>query len=110
MSVEVEPQRLQSARSNIIRLDGRKLLEPSQVFTPFNAAMQIPDNFSRTWDALPGCLHDWRTHGFDSEDVAIVIDHADDLSDRLFFGTFVAVLCQMVTRGYSPPGLFSIAT
>lgn len=64
MSVEVEPQRLQSARSNIIRLD----------------------------------LHDWRTHGFDSKDVAIVIDHADYLSDRLFFGTFVAVLCQAAWR------------
>ncbi|GAA2275707.1 hypothetical protein GCM10009853_032300 [Glycomyces scopariae] len=76
--LEVETQRLQTAGGNIIRFDGRELLQQSQVFTAFDAAMSFPD-FGRNWHALADCLHDWHAHGFDSTDVAIVIDHADDL-------------------------------
>ncbi len=60
--------------------------------------MSFPDYFGRNWDALADCLHDWHAHGLDSKDVAIIIDHADDLADRPFLGTFVAVLCQAAWR------------
>ncbi|WP_051704454.1 barstar family protein [Glycomyces sp. NRRL B-16210] len=92
--LEAEAEHLQSAGGHVIRFDGRRLLEPSQVFSAFDEAMSLPDYFGRNWDALADCLHDWHAHGFGSKEVAILIDHADELASKAFLGTFVAVLCQ----------------
>lgn len=40
------------------------------------------------------CLHDWHGPGQGSQDLAILIEHADGLLKSDFLGTFVSVLAQ----------------
>ncbi|MFE9929795.1 hypothetical protein [Streptomyces sp. NPDC005533] len=40
------------------------------------------------------CLHDWHGPGYGNRDLAILIEHADDLLTSGFLGLFVSVLAQ----------------
>lgn len=40
------------------------------------------------------CLRDWHGHGADTEDLAVLIDRADELAGTDFLGLFISVLCQ----------------
>ncbi len=44
--------------------------------------------------ALVDCLHDWHGPGHGNQDLAILIEHADDLLKSDFLGLFVSVLAQ----------------
>ncbi|MFG3283259.1 barstar family protein [Streptomyces sp. NPDC048111] len=49
---------------------------------------------AHNWDALADCLHDWHGPGHGNQDLAILIEHADDLLRTDFLGVFVSVLAQ----------------
>ncbi|MEU6051144.1 barstar family protein [Streptomyces xanthochromogenes] len=54
----------------------------------------VPGYFGHNWDALVDCLHDWHGPGRGNQDLAILIEHADDLLNSDFLGLFASVLAQ----------------
>lgn len=92
--LNTETARLQRSGGNIIRLNGFELTDPASLFSTFARELDFPSYFGRNWDALADCLHDWHAHGLSSKDVAVLIDHADELVGKAFLGLLVAVLCQ----------------
>ncbi|MFF1871740.1 barstar family protein [Kitasatospora herbaricolor] len=85
---------LQARGGRVLHLDGRGLRQPASLFDAFARELGFPGYFGRNWDALVDCLHDWHGHGGATKDVAIVVDHADELLGAEFLGLFVSVLCQ----------------
>ncbi|MBM9624154.1 barstar family protein [Streptomyces zhihengii] len=77
-----------------MRLDGRELRDPASVFRTFARELSFLDSFGYNWDALVDCLHDWHGPGHGNQDLAILIEHADDLLNADFLGLFVSVLAQ----------------
>ncbi|MFD0427399.1 barstar family protein [Streptomyces zhihengii] len=78
----------------VVRLDGRELRDPASVFRTFARELSFLDSFGYNWDALVDCLHDWHGPGHGNQDLAILIEHADDLLNADFLGLFVSVLAQ----------------
>lgn len=78
----------------ILRLDGRELRDPASLFRTFAEELSFLGYFGHNWDALVDCLHDWHGLGHGNQDLAILIDHADDLQHAEFLGLFVSVLAQ----------------
>ncbi|MFJ6793801.1 barstar family protein [Streptomyces sp. NPDC091268] len=78
----------------VLRLDGREMADPASLFRTFARELSFLDHFGHNWDALVDCLHDWHGPGHGNQDLAIVIEHADDLLKTDFLGRFVSVLAQ----------------
>ncbi|WP_052757801.1 barstar family protein [Streptomyces yangpuensis] len=78
----------------VLRLDGREMRDPASVFRTFARELSFPGYFGHNWDALVDCLHDWHGPGHGNQDLAILIEHADDLLKSDFLGLFVSVLAQ----------------
>ncbi|MGV9690963.1 barstar family protein [Streptomyces sp. NPDC003444] len=78
----------------VLRLDGREMRDPASVFHTFARELSFLDCFGHNWDALVDCLHDWHGPGHGDQDLAILIEHADDLLNSDFLGLFVSVLAQ----------------
>ncbi|MFD3467982.1 barstar family protein [Streptomyces sp. NPDC058682] len=78
----------------VLRLDGREMRDPGSVFRTFARELSFLGYFGHNWDALVDCLHDWHGPGHGSQDLAILIEHADDLLKSDFLGLFVSVLAQ----------------
>jgi Barstar (barnase inhibitor) len=76
------------------RLDGRELLEPSELFRVFARELSFPGYFGHNWDALADCLRELHGPWHGGRDIAVVIDHADCLLGVDYLGLFVSVLCQ----------------
>ncbi|MEU8001087.1 barstar family protein [Catellatospora sp. NPDC049111] len=83
---------------SVFRLDGRELRDRSSLFTAFARELTFPSYFGRNWDALVDCLHDWHSHVGGTDDVAIMIDDADQLLHVDFLGILVSVLCHAAWR------------
>ncbi|MGW7068554.1 barstar family protein [Streptomyces sp. NPDC054855] len=96
--LSTETASLQKLGGRVIRLDGRELRKPTALFAAFAERLSFPAYFGHNWDALVDCLHDWHGHGGETKDVAVLIDHADDLLHADFLGRFVSVLCQAAWR------------
>lgn len=92
--LSAETAALQARGGRVLHLDGRGLRQPASLFDAFARELGFPGYFGRNWDALVDCLHDWHGHGGATRDVAIVVDHADELLGAEFLGLFVSVLCQ----------------
>ncbi|WP_407288923.1 barstar family protein [Streptomyces sp. BP-8] len=58
------------------------------------ALRRVPGSRGHNWDALVDCLHDRHGHEGHTDDVVVLIEHADGLRDADFLGLFVSVLCQ----------------
>ncbi|MFF4185280.1 barstar family protein [Streptomyces sp. NPDC001691] len=78
----------------VLRLDAREMRDPAAVFRTFARELSFLGYFGHNWDALVECLHDWHGPGQGSQDLAILIEHADGLLKSDFLGTFVSVLAQ----------------
>ncbi|MFE5678762.1 barstar family protein [Streptomyces erythrochromogenes] len=78
----------------VLRLDGREMRDAASVFRAFARELSFLSYFGHNWDALVDCLHDWHGPGHGDQDLAILIDHADDLLTSDFLGLFVSVLAQ----------------
>ncbi|MGO4459904.1 barstar family protein [Streptomyces sp. M-16] len=78
----------------VLRLDGRELQDAASLFRTFARELSFVGYFGHNWDALVDCLHDWHGPGHGNQDLAILIDHADDLRHADFLGLFVSVLAQ----------------
>lgn len=78
----------------VLRLDGREMRDPTSVFRTFAQELSFLGSFGHNWDALVDCLHDWHGPGHGNQDLAILIEHADDLLKSDFLGLFVSVLAQ----------------
>ncbi|MFD3676869.1 barstar family protein [Streptomyces sp. NPDC058613] len=78
----------------VLRLDGREMRDPASVFRTFARELSFLGYFGHNWDALVDCLHDWHGPGHGKQDLAILIEHADDLLKSDFLGLFVSVLVQ----------------
>ncbi|MFE1829824.1 barstar family protein [Streptomyces yangpuensis] len=78
----------------VLRLDGREMHDDASVFRTFARELSFPGYFGHNWDALVDCLHDWHGPGHGDQDLAILIEHADDLLASEFLGLFVSVLAQ----------------
>lgn len=78
----------------VLRLDGREMTDPASVFRTFARDLSFLGYFGHNWDALVDCLHDWHGPGHGNQDLAILIEHADDLLKSDFLGLFVSVLAQ----------------
>ncbi|MFC8953508.1 barstar family protein [Streptomyces sp. NPDC057101] len=78
----------------VLRLDGREMRDPASVFRTFARDLSFLGYFGHNWDALVDCLHDWHGPGHGDQDLAILIEHADDLLTSDFLGLFVSVLAQ----------------
>ncbi|MCX5589492.1 barstar family protein [Streptomyces erythrochromogenes] len=78
----------------VLRLDGREMRDAASVFRTFARELSFLGYFGHNWDALVDCLHDWHGSGHGDQDLAILIDHADDLLMSDFLGLFVSVLAQ----------------
>ena len=78
----------------VLRLDGREMRDPASVFRTFARELSFVGCFGHNWDALVDCLHDWHGPGHGNQDLAILIEHADDLLRSDFLGLFVSVLAQ----------------
>ncbi|MCZ0983028.1 barstar family protein [Streptomyces diastatochromogenes] len=78
----------------VLRLDGRAMPDPASVFRTFARELSFPGYFGHNWDARVDCLHDWHGPGYGDQDLAILIEHADDLLESDFLGLFVSVLAQ----------------
>ncbi|MFD3838847.1 barstar family protein [Streptomyces sp. NPDC058642] len=78
----------------VLRLDGREMRDPASVFRTFAQELSFLGSFGHNWDALVDCLHDWHGPGHGNQDLAILIEHADDLLTSDFLGLFVSVLAQ----------------
>ncbi|MET7611019.1 barstar family protein [Streptomyces seoulensis] len=78
----------------VLRLDGRKMRDSASVFRAFARDLSFPGHFGHTWDALVDRLHDWRGPGQGDQDLAILIEHADDLLDADFLEPFVSALAR----------------
>nr|WSX47787.1 barstar family protein [Streptomyces sp. NBC_00974] len=78
----------------VLRLDGREMRDPGSVFRTFARELSFLGYFGHNWDALVDCLHDWHGSGHGNQDLAILIEHADDLLKSDFLGLFVSVLAQ----------------
>lgn len=83
---------------SVFRLDGRQLRDRASLFTAFARELSFPSYFGHNWDALVDCLHDWHSHANPTDDVAIMIDDADELLYADFLGILVSVLCQAAWR------------
>ncbi|GGQ23848.1 hypothetical protein GCM10010187_45410 [Actinomadura coerulea] len=92
--VAAETTALQEQGGLVFRLDGRELLEPASLFRAFAQELGFLDYFGHNWDALVDCLHDWHGPGHGRQDVAVLVDSADELSGAEFLGLLVSVLCQ----------------
>ncbi|MFD7026572.1 barstar family protein [Streptomyces sp. NPDC059917] len=68
----------------------------SSLFRTFARELSFLGYFGHNWDALVDCLHDWHGPGHGSQELAILIEHADDLLKSDFLGLFVPVLAQAV--------------
>jgi hypothetical protein len=90
----VETATLRQQGGSVFRLDGRELREQNALFVAFARELSFPGYFGHNWDALVDCLHDWHGHEGRTDDVVVLIDHADDLRHAGFLGLFVSVLCQ----------------
>ncbi|WP_327180618.1 barstar family protein [Streptomyces sp. NBC_01334] len=66
----------------------------TSVFRTFARELSLLGYFGHNWDALVDCLHDWHGPGHGNQDLAILIEHADDLLKTDFLGLFVSVLAQ----------------
>lgn len=89
-----EAAELSRRGGRVVRLDGRELREPASLFAAFARELSFPDYFGRNWDALVDCLHDWHGHGTHTNDIAILVDRADELLGAAFLGIFVSALCE----------------
>ncbi|MCX5384700.1 barstar family protein [Streptomyces sp. NBC_00083] len=78
----------------VLRLDGREMHDPASVFRTFARELMFPGYFGHNWDALVDCLHDWHGPGHGNQDLAILIEHADDLLKSDFLELLVSVLAQ----------------
>ncbi|MEU9117199.1 barstar family protein [Streptomyces sp. NPDC048483] len=78
----------------VLRLDGRELRDAASLFRTFARELSFAGHFGHNWDALVDCLHDWHGPGHGNQDLAILIDHADDLRQADFLGLLVSVLAQ----------------
>ncbi|MFF8271712.1 barstar family protein [Streptomyces sp. NPDC016562] len=78
----------------VLRLAGREMLDPASVFRTFARELSFLGYFGHNWDALVDCLQDWHGPGHGNQDLAILIEHADDLLNSDFLGLFVSVLAQ----------------
>ncbi|MEV4002393.1 barstar family protein [Actinomadura sp. NPDC049753] len=92
--VAAETAALQEQGGLVFRLDGRELLQPASLFRAFARELSFLGYFGHNWDALVDCLHDWHGPGHGEQDVAILVDNADELSGAEFLGLLVSVLCQ----------------
>ncbi|MEV6964415.1 barstar family protein [Hamadaea sp. NPDC051192] len=96
--VGAETAELLKRGGSVFRLDGRKLRDRGSLFTAFARELSFPSYFGHNWDALVDCLHDWHSHANLTDDVAIMIDDADELLYVDFLGILVSVLCQAAWR------------
>ncbi|MGW4895659.1 barstar family protein [Kitasatospora sp. NPDC004240] len=78
----------------VLRLDGRELRDAASVFRTFARELSFPDYFGHNWHALVDCLHDWHGPGHGEQDLAILIEHADDLLKADFLGLLVSDLAE----------------
>ncbi|MER5866631.1 barstar family protein [Kitasatospora sp. NPDC002040] len=78
----------------VLRLDGRELRDAPSLFRAFARELAFPTYFGHNWDALVDCLQDWHGPGHGTQDLAIVIEHADGLQHSEFLGLLVSVLTQ----------------
>jgi RNAse (barnase) inhibitor barstar len=78
----------------VLRLDGREMRDAASVFRTFARELSFLGYVCHNWDALVDCLHDWHGPGHGNQDLAILIEHADDLLKSDFLGLFVSVLAQ----------------
>lgn len=92
--VGAETTELLSRGGSVFRLDGRKLRDRGSLFAAFARELGFPSYFGHNWDALVDCLDDWHGHANTTDDVAIMIDDADELLYADILGILVAVLCQ----------------
>ncbi|MGW6026428.1 barstar family protein [Streptomyces sp. NPDC055099] len=92
--LSTETAELQKLGGQVIHVDGRELRDPPTLFATFARELRFPAYFGHNWDALVDCLHDWHGHCGETRDVAVLIDHADDLLTADFLGLFISVLCQ----------------
>lgn len=92
--VTAETAALREAGGTVFRLDGRVLADPGLLMDAFARELSFPGYFGRNWDALADCLHDWHSHASETDDRAVLIDHADALLHVEHLGVLVAVLCQ----------------
>ncbi|MDX3804196.1 barstar family protein [Streptomyces sp. AK04-3B] len=82
----------------VLRLDGREMRDPASVFRTFARELSFLGDFGHNWDALVDCLHNWHGPGQGNQDLAILIEHADDLLKSDFLGLFVSVLAPGLSR------------
>ncbi|MFC9491644.1 barstar family protein [Streptomyces hydrogenans] len=92
--LESETAALVQRNGLVLRLDGREMRDPASVFRTFARELSFPGYFGHNWDALVDCLHNWHGPGHGNQDLAILIEHADDLLKSNFLGLFVSVLAQ----------------
>lgn len=84
----------------VLRLDGREMRDPVSVFRTFARDLSFHGHVGHNWDSLVEGLHDWHGHGHSpgpghgDQDLALLIEHADDLLTADFLGLFVSVLAQ----------------
>lgn len=78
----------------VLWLDGREMQDAASVFRTFARDLSFLGYFGHNWDALVDYLHDWHGPGHGDQDLAILIEHADDLLKSDFLGLFVSVLAQ----------------
>ncbi|MGG7569877.1 barstar family protein [Streptomyces sirii] len=96
--LNAETAKLQEQGGRALRMDGRELREPEALFAAFARELSFPGYFGHNWDALVDCLHDRHGHEGHTDDVVVLIEHADGLRDADFLGLFVSVLCQAAWR------------
>ncbi|GIE33676.1 hypothetical protein Ait01nite_067210 [Actinoplanes italicus] len=92
--VPAEAERLRERGGAVARLDGRELLDKRSLMAAFRRGVDLPGYFSGNWDSLAASLHERHGHGSATADLAVLIDHADELLHADHLGLFVAVLCQ----------------
>jgi hypothetical protein len=74
----------------VLRLDGREMRDAASVFRTFARELSFVGYFGHNWMALVDCLQDWHGPGHGTQDLAILIDHADGLLEADFLGMLVS--------------------
>ncbi|MFF3981099.1 barstar family protein [Streptomyces sp. NPDC001828] len=75
----------------VLRLDGREMRDAASAFRTFARELSFVGYFGHNWMALVDCLQDWHGPGQGNQDLAILIDHADNLLEADFLGMLVSV-------------------
>jgi RNAse (barnase) inhibitor barstar len=79
-------------------VDGRLCRTRAAFFVEVARVLRFPDYFGHNWDALTDCLRDL----LDAENLALTVDHAEDLLSAEppeQFATLLAVLTDAAGRG-----------